>query len=28
LGWHFIYAVLAVILCMIAIPISCWLSGK
>lgn len=28
LGWHFIYAVLAVALCMIAIPIESWLSGK
>lgn len=28
LGWHFMYAVLAVLLCMIAIPVASWLSGK
>lgn len=28
LGWHFMCAVLAVLLCMIAIPIASWLSGK
>lgn len=27
-GWHFMYAVLAVLLCMIAIPMASWLSGK
>jgi hypothetical protein len=28
LGWHFMSAVLAVILCMIAMPIAWWLSGR
>jgi hypothetical protein len=28
LGWHFMSAVLAVIMCMIAVPISWWLSGR
>lgn len=28
LGWHFICAVLAVLLCMIAIPAASWLAGK
>ena len=28
LGWHFISAVLAVLLCIIAIPVASWLSGK
>lgn len=28
LGWHFMYAVLAVMVCMIAIPVASWLSGK
>lgn len=28
LGWHFVFAVLAVMLCMIAIPMASWLSGK
>jgi hypothetical protein len=28
LGWHFMSAVLAVILCIIAMPIGWWLSGK
>jgi hypothetical protein len=27
-GWQFMYAVLAVLLCMIAIPVTSWLSGK
>ena len=27
-GWHFMYAVLAVILSMIAIPVTAWLTGK
>jgi hypothetical protein len=28
LGWHFMYAVVAVMVCMIAIPIASWLSSK
>ena len=28
LGWHFMFAALAVILCMIAIPLAWWLTGK
>jgi len=27
LGWQFMYAVLAVLLCMIAIPVASWLAG-
>ncbi len=27
-GWHFMYAVLAVMVCIIAIPIASWLSSK
>jgi hypothetical protein len=27
-GWHFMFAVLAVLLCLIAIPIASWLSGR
>jgi hypothetical protein len=27
-GWQFMYAVLAVLLCMVAIPVTSWLSGK
>ncbi|PYU29602.1 MAG: hypothetical protein DMG31_16875 [Acidobacteria bacterium] len=28
LGWHFMYAVLAALLCMISIPLVSWLSGR
>jgi hypothetical protein len=28
LGWQFMFAVLAVLVCMIAIPVTAWLSGK
>jgi hypothetical protein len=28
LGWHFMFGVLATMLCMIAIPVAWWLSGK
>jgi len=28
LGWHFMYAVLAVLFCIIALPVASWLSGK
>lgn len=28
LGWHFMYAVLAIMVCIIAIPIGFWLSSK
>ena len=28
LGWHFMFGILATMLCMIAIPIVWWLSGK
>jgi uncharacterized membrane protein (DUF106 family) len=27
-GWHFMYAVIAVLLCMLAIPAAWWLTGK
>ena len=27
-GWHFMYAVLAVLLSMIAFPVTAWLTGK
>ncbi len=27
-GWQFMYSVLAVLLCMIAMPVTSWLSGK
>ncbi len=27
-GWQFLYAVLAVLLCMIAIPVASWLAGQ
>ena len=27
-GWQFMYAVLAALLCMVAIPVASWLSGK
>jgi hypothetical protein len=27
-GWHFMYAVLAVMFCLFAIPVASWLSGK
>lgn len=28
LGWHFMFGILGVILCIIAIPVCWWLSGK
>ena len=28
LGWHFMFGVVATMLCIIAIPVSWWLSGK
>ena len=28
LGWHFMYAVLAVMLCLVAIPLASWLTSK
>lgn len=28
LGWHFMYAIIAVMLCMVALPVASWLGGK